>query len=483
MKISTVFLSGRKRYELGRVVAMIRDSEKRFVKMALVLFDVALIHLGYITAYWLLKGSVAPLHDAQVVTFMSAIACFVLYFFGFYTDLKRKGFSQIIYTNIFSLGIVASLLTLAGIYTPMMFLSLEVVITGCFIHTIFLIGSRFIIWRVIKKIHGMKKVMIFASDENSGVSLANKLLSHRKGWFVVSGLVILNERKRLEDFLEGVDVFLISPSVDEKQRRELVSLCIKHEKEALIVPQFFELFIHGSTSQQVDDRLVLSIPSIKTSRGKRGVKRAFDLIVSFSLLVAISPVMCCLWILIPLTSKGPALFKQERLGMSGKPYQIYKFRSMVRDAEKNTGPVLAVEYDPRITTVGKLLRATRLDELPQLYNVLKGEMSLIGPRPERKYFCDQFQQEFTEYSYRMNVKPGITGLAQVMAKYTTTPEDKLRFDLLYIRHYSFGNDIKILLQTIRILFQREQAEGLKVTAKQDEKKLLQSIGNNQAAGL
>lgn len=462
---------------------MIRGSEKRITKMALVLFDVALIHLGYITAYWLLKGSIAPLDDAQAVTFMSVISCFVLYFFGFYTDLKRKGFSQIVYTNIFSLVIVAFLFVLGGLYTPMMFLSLEVLITGCFIHTIFLIGSRFILWRIIKKIHGMKKVMIFASDENSGVSLANKLLSHSKGWFVVGGLVLLNERKKLGDYLEGIDVVLISPSVNEKQRRELVSLCVKHEKEAMIVPEFFELFVHGSIPQQVDDSLVLSIPPTKPSRGNRGVKRAFDLIVSFLILVAISPFMCFLGILIPLTSKGPALFKQERLGMNGEPYQIYKFRSMVRDAEKNTGPMLAVEYDPRITTVGKFLRTTRLDELPQLYNVLKGEMSLIGPRPERKYFSEKFQQELTEYSYRMNFKPGITGLAQVMARYTTTPEDKLRFDLLYIRHYSFGNDIKILLQTIRILFQREQAEGVKVTAQQDEKKLLQSIVHNQAAGL
>ncbi|MGG3887510.1 sugar transferase [Metabacillus fastidiosus] len=461
---------------------MFSDNESRLGKICLVIFDIFFIHLGYITAYWLLNSFVVPDHYIQAAPWISAAVCLILYLFGFYIDWKRKSFQQMICTILISLGIVAVLMILTDLFYPVTFLSLQVVITAWFIHSIFFIGNRFIIWQVMRAIYGKKKLLIIAENEKSGLSLADKLFSHHKGWFIVSRLVLLSETNRLEGFLKEIDAILISPSVNEKRKRELVSFCVKNEKEVLIIPELFEVFIQASARQQVDDMLVLSIPSVKLSRTKRAVKRAFDLAGSISLLLATSPVTIFLWIIIPLTSKGPALFKQERLGINGKPYQIYKFRSMVQDAEKDTGPVLAIENDPRITAIGRLIRATRLDELPQLYNVLKGEMSLIGPRPERKFFYDQFQHELPEYTYRLTVKPGVTGLAQVMAKYTTSPEDKLRFDLMYIRHYSFGNDMKILLQTFRILFQKEQAEGVGETSHQKEKKLLQLLGHNQAAG-
>ncbi|MGG0642494.1 sugar transferase [Sporosarcina gallistercoris] len=440
--------------------------------MSLVLFDIALIHLGYFTASLFLNSAASPLDNAQSVTYIAALTCCVLYLFGFYLDLKRKGFTPLIYIILFSITIVALLSVLGGIYYPMQYLSLEVVLTASLIHVILLIGSRFIFWQIVKGLHGQKKVLIVANDETSGIALADKFLSHHKGWYIVTGLFLASGKKKLENSLQEVDVVLISPLVDEKQRTRLVSLCVKYEKEILIVPQFFEVFIQGSTQQQVDDMLVLSIPVVKSTIVKRVLKRTFDVVGSFLLVVGTSPVMISLWMLIRLTSKGPALFKQERLGINGQPYLIYKFRSMVQDAEKETGPVLATARDSRITPIGKWMRATRLDELPQLYNVVKGEMSLVGPRPERKFFCDQFQREMAEYSYRMTVKPGLTGLAQVMAKYATTPEDKLRFDLFYIRNYSLGSDIKIVLQTIQILLQRGQAGGVEELEKQKKKEII-----------
>jgi lipopolysaccharide/colanic/teichoic acid biosynthesis glycosyltransferase len=153
---------------------------------------------------------------------------------------------------------------------------------------------------------------------------------------------------------------------------------------------------------------------------------------------------------------------------------------MVNDAEKKTGPVLAADKDPRITPIGHFIRATRIDELPQLINVLKGDMSLVGPRPEREFFIRQFEKDMPNYKYRMTVKPGITGLAQVMANYSTTVEDKLRFDLMYIRNYSFANDIKILLQTIRVVLQREQAKGVQ-DQKVNRDELLKMFGYKEVA--
>ncbi|MFP3359114.1 sugar transferase, partial [Planococcus sp. SIMBA_143] len=167
----------------------------------------------------------------------------------------------------------------------------------------------------------------------------------------------------------------------------------------------------------------------------------------------------------------PALYKQERLGENENPYHIYKFRSMVEEAERLTGPALAIDNDPRITKVGRWIRSTRMDELPQLFNIIKGDMSLVGPRPERAFFINQFRADIPNYSYRMSVKPGLTGLAQTLSNYTTSVEDKLRYDVFYIKNYSLSLDLKILIQTLSVMLQRNQAEGIKNLDKDLEDKL------------
>lgn len=246
----------------------------------------------------------------------------------------------------------------------------------------------------------------------------------------------------------------------------------------MVIPQLFELSIIGATTQQIDDMMVISIKPPRLSVFQQFNKRLFDVIVSSILLVISCPLLLALFLLIPLTSKGPALYRQERIGLNGNPYLIYKFRSMIQDAEKRTGPVLATDKDPRITLIGRVIRAVRLDELPQLFNVLKGEMSIVGPRPEREYFINEFKQNLPEYSFRLTVKPGITGLGQVLANYTTPVEEKLRFDLLYILNYSFWLDLKILLQTIRVVLHREQAQGLKEGNIRNQK-LLKNLDQNK----
>jgi exopolysaccharide biosynthesis polyprenyl glycosylphosphotransferase len=260
--------------------------------------------------------------------------------------------------------------------------------------------------------------------------------------------------------VEANDVFVLGSGIKQELKDEIVNACLKQEKEVLVVPQLLDLTVQGAVTQQVDDMLVFSLSSPRVSKTALTIKRSFDLAASSIFLVFVSPLMLCLFIIIPLTSKGPVIFKQERVGLNGRSFRIYKFRSMVQDAEKVTGPVLATEKDPRITPFGRFMRAVRVDELPQLFNVLKGDMSLVGPRPERDYFIKQFKQKYPDYTYRLTVKPGITGLAQVMGNYGTTVEDKLRYDLLYIRNLSLLLDIKILMQTIRVVVQRKQAKGV-----------------------
>ena len=193
---------------------------------------------------------------------------------------------------------------------------------------------------------------------------------------------------------------------------------------------------------------------------QRVLKRILDIAVAGTALIILSPVMLITAVMIKLDSKGPVLYSQERVGLYGKTFFVHKFRSMKQDAEAKCGPVLAAEGDPRITKFGRFMRATRLDELPQLFNVLKGEMSIVGPRPERPFFVKQFIAQKPEYDYRHNVKPGITGLAQIAGKYNTSAYDKLIYDLLYIQDFSVKTDLMIMLQTFKVLLTKSSTEGV-----------------------
>ena len=186
-----------------------------------------------------------------------------------------------------------------------------------------------------------------------------------------------------------------------------------------------------------------------------------DIAVSIPAIIILLPLMALTAVAIKADSKGPVIYSQERVGQYGKTFKVYKFRSMKQDAEAQSGPVLAKEGDSRITKVGRFIRATRIDELPQLFNVLKGEMSIVGPRPERPFFVEQFIKEKPEYAYRHNVKPGITGLAQIAGKYNTTAYDKLIYDLIYIQEVSIKTDLIIMLQTLKVLITKESTEGVK----------------------
>ncbi|MYL30869.1 exopolysaccharide biosynthesis polyprenyl glycosylphosphotransferase [Halobacillus halophilus] len=262
---------------------------------------------------------------------------------------------------------------------------------------------------------------------------------------------------------DAFDRVVIDHTIPSNKKVELTNFALKYDKDIFIIPELYDLGVHQAKTGYAGDFMVFTIKPFHMTTLQKILKRGMDLLLSASLLLITSPVLAVLTIVIPLTSKGPAFYKQERLGMNERPFSIYKFRSMVVDAEKHSGPVLARDKDPRITPVGAALRAARLDELPQLFNVLKGDMSLIGPRPERDYFVKQFKKENEEYRYRFKVKPGITGLAQVYGKYTTSPLNKLRFDLTYVRKYSIFLDVKVLLLTIKVIFQRDQARGVEGT--------------------
>lgn len=193
--------------------------------------------------------------------------------------------------------------------------------------------------------------------------------------------------------------------------------------------------------------------------GQRFVKRILDIITSLLLIIFFSPIMLIIAIAIKLSDGGPVLFKQKRYTINGKVFEILKFRSMIVGAEKEGEVIPAENKDPRITSVGRVIRKIRMDELPQFFNILKGDMSLVGPRPERVEHVDKYSEQLPEFRYRLKVKGGLTGYAQVMGKYNTNPYDKLRYDLMYIENYSLLLDLKLMLTTLKILLKSESTEG------------------------
>ena len=227
-----------------------------------------------------------------------------------------------------------------------------------------------------------------------------------------------------------------------------------------MVPSVYEMYCSGLEIRKIDDIPFFRPQYLNPSLERRSIKRLMDVVLSTAILLLAAIPMAVIGVVIKLDSKGPVFYTQERVGRYGKTFDVYKFRSMRQDAEALSGPVLAGEDDPRITRAGRVLRAMRLDELPQLINVLKGDMSRVGPRPERPFFVEQFQADIPEYEYRHNVRPGITGMAQVKGKYNTTVYDKLVYDLMYVQKCDIFTDLVILVQTVRVLFIKSSTEGV-----------------------
>lgn len=257
-----------------------------------------------------------------------------------------------------------------------------------------------------------------------------------------------------------VNLVILCDDVEITKKSEIVGCCQEMQKEVLLAPSVYELYCSGLTIDKIDDIPFFRPQYLNPSLERRSLKRILDIFFSLAALALTALPMLAVALAIKLDSKGPVFYKQVRTGRYGKEFKVYKFRSMRQDAEKASGPVMAGENDPRITKVGRFLRAVRLDELPQFINVLKGEMSVVGPRPERPFFVKQFQEDTPEYAYRHNVKPGITGLAQVYGKYNTTAYDKLVYDLMYVQHCDLFTDLVIIIQTVRVLFRKGSTEGV-----------------------
>ncbi|MCX7875237.1 MAG: sugar transferase [Melioribacteraceae bacterium] len=275
---------------------------------------------------------------------------------------------------------------------------------------------------------------------------------------VYKNLKVIDVEKNLEKVIDSNNVKNIIISLgrnDEDTIMDVIERCGEREIEIKMVPDLYDIISgQAKVSQLYSFPLIDVMPELMPEWEKK-LKRLMDIILSFLLLIITSPITLITAILIKIDSPGPVFYRQERMGLHGKIFKIIKFRTMYVDAEKHTGPVWSTKDDPRVTKIGKYVRKFRLDEIPQAYNVLKGDMSFVGPRPERPFFVEKLSKEIPLYKRRLKVRPGITGWAQVKHKYDESIEDvkvKLRYDLFYIENMSLRMDFKIIFRTIFVVF-------------------------------
>ena len=265
--------------------------------------------------------------------------------------------------------------------------------------------------------------------------------------------------QKLIRIMEDYEAVFVS-GVSATLRNGIVKYCVEKGKACYFVPHTGDVIISGAEHIRS-----FSVPICRARRSKPApeylmVKRAMDILLSLVAIIVASPFMALTALAIWGYDRGPVLYKQVRLTKDGKKFRILKFRSMRQDAEKDGVARLASEHDDRITPIGKIIRAVRFDELPQLFNILKGDMSIVGPRPERPEIAEHYREELPAFDLRLQVKAGLTGYAQVYGRYNTEPQDKLKMDLMYINHASMAEDIKLIFATVRILFLKDSTAGI-----------------------
>lgn len=311
--------------------------------------------------------------------------------------------------------------------------------------------------RTIKRVFPAKKTIVIYGEYSPDVFMHK--VAMRSDKFDVKQIVNVDIGfKELEKIIMQAESVIIY-DVHSEKRNKILKICFENDIRAYTTTKVSDILVRGAERLHIFDTPLLLYRNIGLSFEQRFLKRSMDIIISLIMLVITSPLLLLSAIAIKFYDGGPVFFRQARGTIGGKIFYIHKFRSMIVDAEKDGAPHPAEECDPRITPVGRFLRATRLDELPQLIDILVGNMSLVGPRPERIEHIKQYSEEIPEFQYRLKVRGGLTGYAQLYGKYNTTPYDKLQLDLMYIQNYSIFLDIRLILMTVKIMFMKESTEG------------------------
>jgi sugar transferase (PEP-CTERM system associated) len=444
--------------------------------MILVFGDIVIGLLSFYVGFWVrfYYGDAFPLSQYAPLLPRAIAFSMCIIFISFLMDLygigkgegRKAVFLKILFTGVFVF------MTLAAFYYFIPFIHVG---RGILFIAVCVSIAMQSIWHItfsfgLKKIPGVAKNVLILGTGPIARTLG-RLLDTTKNNLALAGYVnCVNEPVLVpREHVVGNGESLLDIAVKEKAHKIIVSLterrgtfpvkdvltCKLKGIEIIDGPSFYEQMSGKLLIENVNPSWFIFSEGFRVTMFRKYFKRVFDIAIAIIGLGISLPFLFIIPILIKLDSRGPAILKQERLGEGEKIFTLYKFRTMIDGAEKNTGPVWSQENDNRITTLGKFLRKSRLDEIPQLFNVLQGDMSFIGPRPERSFFVETLKKQIPYYSERYCIKPGITGWAQVRYKYGDSVEDaieKLKYDLYYIKHFSFFLDFLIILDTIKVIF-------------------------------
>jgi len=441
----------------------------KFIQFIEILFDISIVVGVYVGSVMLISNhTLLELFHGGIITRDFLITCIilgtgVLVTFRIYrVSITKRGFISSMFRIAISLGIVFITLILYSFIFYTYSLPKAPLGLMLFFQFIFLAFFKGIAYLILKKIN-VKTCLIFGPKEEVD-NLGKKIIFDDNKFNVLKYLVYDDFDDSLTDrvfnYVDGVDYVYLTENLGAEKKNKIISYCFKIKKRFFLVPKLYELSIKDANVAQAGDTLLYNINGLDLSLEERFLKRTFDIFISLLAILIFGPLLLIIALIIKLYDKGPIFFKQERITKNNKKFLLYKFRSMIPNAEENTGPVQALKNDPRTTPIGRFIRKTRIDELPQVLNVLKGDMSIVGPRALRVEEVEDFIEKNPEFSYRSNVKAGITGYAQTMGTYTTSFTDKLKFDIYYITNYSLVNDFIILLHTLRSVFDPDSAKGV-----------------------
>ncbi len=302
-----------------------------------------------------------------------------------------------------------------------------------------------------------RKIIAIVKPEIDRTHIVEKMIKIKERYNIEKVVKTDSGEEEIFNAINSFEAVLIG-DIEKSLQNKILNYCYKERKRIYLLPSSNDIIINNCYQSQIFDTPLLVCRNRGLTIEQQIIKRCFDILVSGIILIITSPIMFITALCIKLYDNGPIFFKQNRVTKDGKIFNVLKFRSMIVDADKIKRRK-ATDHDDRITPIGKIIRPLRIDELPQLINILIGDMSLVGPRPERTENVFEYTQLLPEFDLRHHVKTGLTGYAQIYGKYNTSPQDKLNMDLIYIERYSLLLDLKLLVLTIKILFMRESTEG------------------------
>ena len=432
----------------------------RFLAMMIVVIAVTLIFVMFWRDNYN-EGIVFPFYYKGHWLVGAFYAFFFLTFSHIYGGMS---YGYLKNTNIIFSQILALLCTNIVIYLEIVLLSARFVkVVPMFeltvIEAAFLSISTCIIDRLFKTLFPPHKITVLYQEYDPS-ELLRKVKTRKDRYRIQETVDVNREWDELICIIDKCESILVY-DVHSELRNKIVKYCYEKDIRLYVTPKISDILIRSSDNIHLFDTPLMLLRNNGLNFEQRILKRLLDVIVSLVVIIVTSPIMAIIALAIKLYDGGPVFFKQKRCTLDGKVFEIHKFRSMIVDAEKEGISIPATDKDPRITPVGNVIRMTRLDELPQVFDILIGNMSIVGPRPERVEHVEKYTKEVPEFAYRLKVKGGLTGYAQIYGKYNTTPYDKLKLDLMYIQNYSILLDLKLILMTVKIIFMKESTEGFK----------------------